>query len=261
MNRRRTMQEPAASRDGVILETKGLTKDFGGLRAVDAVDLQVKFGTIHSIIGPNGAGKTTLFNLLTGFLPPSQGQIYFSGKQLTGLTPSEISHLGIARTFQITSIFPDLTVRENVRIGIQSRTRHNYKLLRNYEKLPGVSERLERILEDVGLIGRRHLIAKNLSYGEKRSLEIAIALSTEPNLLLLDEPTSGMSPDESLFFIHLIQEISERVTLVVIEHNIDMVLSISDKITVLHQGSVIAEGSPEGIQEDKGVQEAYLGGY
>ena len=231
------------------------------MRAVDLVNLQVAGGRVHSIIGPNGAGKTTLFNLLTGFLPITHGKIFFNGTEITNLPPHRISKMGIARSFQITSIFPDLTIHENIRIAIQSRTKSNYNFLTHFKNLTGVGERLGQVLEEVGLAQKADAVAKNLSYGERRAVDIGIALATEPNLLLLDEPTSGMSEEESSRIIGLIKEISARLTVVLIEHNIDVVLSISDVVTVMHQGQVIAEGRPEEIQENQKVQEAYLGGY
>lgn len=245
----------------IILETKDLCKNFGGLRAVDLVDLQIARGRVHSIIGPNGAGKTTLFNLLTGFLPVTHGKILFNGAEITHVPPHRISKMGIARSFQITSIFPDLTVYENIRIAIQSRTRSNYSFLMNFKNLQGVEAKVGQLLEELGLSQKADKIAKNLSYGERRAIDIGIALATEPNLLLLDEPTSGMSEEESSRVIGLIKDISAKLTVVLIEHNIDVVLSISDIVTVMHQGQIIAEGRPEAIQENQEVQEAYLGGY
>ena len=243
------------------METKDLCKDFGALRAVDHVNLRVAKGKIHSIIGPNGAGKTTLFNLLTGFLPVTHGKISFNKSDITNLPSHEISKMGIARSFQITSIFPDLTVHENIRIAIQSRTKFNYDFLTHFKNLKGVEERVAGVLKEVGLSQKADTIAKNLSYGERRAVDIGIGIATEPNLLLLDEPTSGMSEEESSRIIGLIKEISARLTVVLIEHNIDVVLSISDIVTVIHQGGVIAEGRPEEIRENQKVQEAYLGGY
>lgn len=243
----------------IILETNNLTKHFGGLTAVDRVNLIVEEGAIHSIIGPNGAGKTTLFNMLTGFLQPSGGKIKFRGKTITKFAPYMISKLGIARTFQINSIFPDLTVYENVRIAAQSITNYNFRLFQNYKTIPGLPKKANKALENVGLIERKSLLAKYLSYGEKRRLEIAIALATEPRLLLLDEPTSGMSPEESDRFIDLVDQISEKVIILLIEHNVDVVLSVSHKITVMNQGKILAEGVPEQIKEDIRVQQAYLG--
>jgi branched-chain amino acid transport system ATP-binding protein len=245
----------------VILETKDLCKNFGALRAVDLVDLQIARGRVHSIIGPNGAGKTTLFNLLTGFLPVTHGEIFFNGAEITHLPPHRISRMGIARSFQITSIFPDLSVYENIRIAIQSRTRFNYNFLTNFKKVEGVGNKVRGVLQEVGLSHKADKIAKNLSYGERRAIDIGIALATEPNLLLLDEPTSGMSEEESSRIIGLIKDISAKLTVVLIEHNIDVVLSISDIVTVMHQGQIIAEGGPEEIQQNQKVQEAYLGGY
>ncbi len=231
------------------------------MRAVDHVNLQVAKGRIHSIIGPNGAGKTTLFNLLTGFLPVTHGKIIFNNSDITNLPSHEISKMGIARSFQITSIFPDLTVHENIRIAIQSRTKFNYNFLTHFKSLKGLEERVGKVLEEVGLSQKADTIAKNLSYGERRAVDIGIGIATQPNLLLLDEPTSGMSEEESSRIIGLIKEISARLTVVLIEHNIDVVLSNSDIVTVIHQGGVIAEGRPEQIQKDQKVQEAYLGGY
>ena len=247
--------------DHIILETKGLCKNFGALSAVDLVNLQIAGGKVHSIIGPNGAGKTTLFNLLTGFLPITHGKILFNGTEITNLPPHKISKMGIARSFQITSIFPDLTVHENIRIAIQSRTKFNYNFLTHFKNLKGVGKRLRQVLEDVGLAQKANTVAKNLSYGERRAVDIGIALATKPNLLLLDEPTSGMSEEESSRIIGLIKEISARLTVVLIEHNIDVVLSISDIVTVMHQGQIIGEGRPHEIQENQKVQEAYLGVY
>lgn len=244
----------------IILETQNLCKDFGALRAVDHVSLLIAQGKVHSIIGPNGAGKTTLFNLLTGLLPPTHGKIFFNGTEITNLQAHKISKMGIARSFQITSIFPDLTVQENIRIAIQSRTKFNYNFLLHSKNIKGVEKRLRQVLEEVGLAQKADTVAKNLSYGERRAVDIGIALATDPNLLLLDEPTSGMSEEESSRIIGLIREISTRLTVVLIEHNIDVVLSISDIVTVMHQGQIIAEGMPDEIQENQKVQEAYLGG-
>jgi len=257
-HRGRVVDSPGKNKE-IILQTDNLTKHFGGLRAVDSVNLIVEEGAIHSIIGPNGAGKTTLFNMLTGFLQPSEGKIKFRGKTITKFAPYMISKLGIARTFQINSIFPDLTVYENVRIAAQSITNYNFRLFQNYKTIPGVQNKANKALENVGLIERRGLLAKHLSYGEKRRLEIAIALATEPKLLLLDEPTSGMSPEESDRFIDLVDQISGKVIILLIEHNVDVVLSVSHKITVMNQGKILAEGIPEQIKEDIRVQEAYLG--
>ncbi len=245
--------------DQGVLKTEGLTKNFGALRAVDRVSLLVESG-VHSIIGPNGAGKTTLFNLLTGFLKPDTGKIFYSGREITHLQPYEISQLGMARSFQITSIFPELTVFENVRLAVQSRLKAAYNFLISFKSLDNVEERTERVLKDVGLFGEAEVIAKNLSYGLQRCLDIGISLATDPKLILLDEPTSGLSQEDGNRIIHLISEIAKNIPVLVIEHNIDIVLSISDIITVLYQGGVLAEGSASDITQNQKVQEAYLGG-
>jgi branched-chain amino acid transport system ATP-binding protein len=244
----------------MFLQTKNLVKNFGALNAVQNVSLSVGLG-VHSIIGPNGAGKTTVFNLLTGFLRPDSGQIFYRGKEITHLPPYEISQLGIARSFQITSIFPDLPVYENVRLGVQSRLRASHNFLIAFNKLKGVHEKTERVLEQVGLAESADIRAKNLSYGLQRSLDIGICLATEPKLILLDEPTSGMDREDTELIIKLISHISREIPVVLIEHNIDIVLSISDIVTVLYQGSVLAEGTPSEIQKNVQVQEAYLGEY
>lgn len=243
-----------------ILETRSLTKHFGSLVAVNSVSLQIGAG-VQSIIGPNGAGKTTLFNLLSGFLTPDEGQIFYHGKEITGLAPYEISQLGIGRSFQITSIFPGLSVYENVRVASQSRLRARYNFMISCDRLPGVDATTRRILQEVGLDQWAVSPAKNLPYGLQRCLDIGISLATDPQILLLDEPTSGMSGEDTENVLHLIRKVSERIPVVLIEHNIDVVLSISHRIGVLYQGLLLAEGTPSDIQANTDVQEAYLGGY
>lgn len=244
-----------------ILETANLSKNFGALQAVSNVNLKIGEGSIHSIIGPNGAGKTTLFNLLTGFHPPSSGKIYFKGKEITRFPPYTISQMHIGRSFQITSIFPELSVRENIRIAVQSRTKASYHFFKSLDGLGDLEEKAEKTLRRIGLVDKDELLARHLSHGEKRILDIGIGLATDPQLILLDEPTSGLSGDEISRITDVIRDISAEVTIVLIEHNIDVVVSISNIITVLHQGEVIAEGSPEEIQRNRKVQEAYLGDY
>ena len=229
--------------------------------AVNDVDIKVYPGQIHSIIGPNGAGKTTLFNLLTGFLSPSSGRVSFKGSEITDLPPFAISRLGIGRSFQMTSIFPDLTVFENIWIAVQSRTKANYNFIISLRRLRPLEEKAIQILQRIGLADKKAMPARNLSHGEKRILDIGIGLAIDPALLLLDEPASGLTGEEISRVIQLVKEVADTVTVVLIEHNIDVVLSISDRITVLHQGSVIAEDHPDKIKKDPKVQEAYLGGY
>ena len=234
-----------------ILETKELCKNFGSLEAVSRVDLNLEKGELRSIIGPNGAGKTTFFNVLTGMLAPSSGDILFKGESIAGLPPHQVAKKGIGRSFQITSIFPQLTVYENILIPSMLYYSKNEAINRTWE-----------ILEDVDLKDKANVIAANLSHGDQRHLDIGIALTTKPELLLLDEPTSGMPPEESIRTVKLIQRLkSERgYTIILIEHKMDIVLSVSDRITVLSLGEKIAEGTPSEIQASDEVQKAYLGG-
>jgi len=243
-----------------ILRTEKLTKRFGALEAVSNVDLRVKEGEIHSIIGPNGAGKTTLFNMLAGQLPSTSGRIWFQEQEITGKKPYEISHVGIGRSYQVTKIFPLLTIKENVRLGVQSRTPYNFSLFKKASSLKEVEVKTLQILEEVGLTDVMHQKAGEVSYGIQRSLEVAIAMATSPQLLLLDEPTSGMPHEESFRIMDLIKKISEGLTIVLIEHRMHVVMSISDIITVMTQGRVIAEGPPDEVKKNQEVIRAYLGG-
>ena len=244
-----------------ILRTERLSKDFGALRAVNQVSLKVESG-VHSIIGPNGAGKTTLFNLLTGFLKPDEGKIFYLGRDITHLEPFAISQLGMARSFQITSIFPELTVYENIRLAVQSRLKASRNFLISFKSLKGVDEKTEKVLREVGLDDRsRDRSAKNLSYGLQRCLDIGISLATEPKIILLDEPTSGLSQEDTNRIIQLVSEISKILPVLLIEHNIDIVLSISDIITVYVSGGHSWRKDPASeITSNQKVQEAYLGG-
>lgn len=242
-----------------LLEAKTLTKAFGALIAVNQINLIVEKGMIHSIIGPNGAGKTTLFNLLAGVYTPNSGVITFEGKEITSLKVHERSHIGIGRSYQITSIFPELTVRENVRLAVQSRGKHCFSMLRKFNGLKEVEGRTSVILDELGLAKFDRHKAGTIPYGSQRSLEVAIALATEPILLLLDEPTSGMAPEDIPMMIDIIRKVSRDCTTVLIEHHMNVVMSISDKITVLQQGKIIAEGPPEFVQKNDDVMRAYLG--
>jgi branched-chain amino acid transport system ATP-binding protein len=244
-----------------IIETKRLSKDFGALRAVNEVNLEAYPGQIHSIIGPNGAGKTTLFNLLTGFIRSTQGEIFFKRENITGLAPHIISIKGLARSFQITSVFPALSVHENVRIAAQSRDKASSSFLVHSNRLKEANDKANAVLEFIGLIEKRNVVSRNLPYGEKRILDIGIALATNPEVLLLDEPMAGLPPGDLQWMMELIRAISKTLTVILIDHNIDLVISISNIITVLNQGSVIAQGRPDEIQKNEKVQEAYLGGY
>jgi len=246
----------------MLLETEGLTKNFGKLTAVNRVDLGVEQGELKAVIGPNGAGKTTLFNLITGKLRPDGGTVRFKGDDITGLPPPAIAQRGLARSFQLTNIFPNLTVFENVRIAVQAKDRHRSSYFIGATSLTEVNGKTEELLEWIGLSEYKDQLAKNLSYGDQRHLEIGLALATEPDLLLLDEPTSGMSPFETQKTVELIERLSEelKLTIVLIEHHMDVVMALAHSILVMHYGEKIAEGTPEEVSADERVQEAYLGG-
>ncbi len=246
-----------AAASGVILETRGLTKRFGGLTALNDVGLRVARGEIRAIIGPNGAGKSTLFNCLTGVLPPTDGRILFDGNDITGLPPNEVSRKAIARSYQITNILPGATVLENVRIAAQSR-HHNWNLFRHYRSFVDIIARARAVLAAVDLVGKADELAANLSHGDQRTLEIAIALATEPKLLCLDEPTAGMSVAETHATVELIRRIAADLTILIVEHDMEVVMGLAQRITVLHYGEVLAEGTPAEIQGDARVQEVYL---
>lgn len=244
----------------IILETKGLGIDFGGLKAVDSVDFVLKEGEIRSVIGPNGAGKTTFFNLLAGNLRPSRGEIWYGGRNWAGHPQHKICRQGITKSHQITSVFPTLSVFENVRLAAQMRVTH-YNFWKKYQNLKGVNAKTAKILSQIGLWDKRDLIAENLPYGDQRYLEIGITLATDPVILLLDEPTAGMTPAETQETMGLIQKLAEHLTIVIVEHDMSVVMGISDFITVLHNGSILAEGSPEQIHNNEEVQRVYLGGH
>ncbi len=248
-------------RKAPILLAEGIRVDFDGLRALNEVTLAVEGNGVHSIIGPNGAGKTTFFNVLSGFIAPTLGRVVFEGREITGLPPERISRLGIARSFQITSIFPGLSVRENVRVAAQSRTGGSRNFWTRHTRLSGPQEKARAVLARVGLSAEADLPASALGYGQQRALDLAVSLATDPKVLLLDEPTSGMSREDAAAVIALIRELARDVPVVLIEHNIDAVLSVSDRVLVLHFGRVLAEGPPGAIREDAAVQEAYLGAY
>jgi branched-chain amino acid transport system ATP-binding protein len=241
-----------------LLETDQLTRAFGSLIAVDDVSISVRRGELRSIIGPNGAGKTTFFRLISGEMAPTSGRIRFTGRDIAGLPQHAVTRLGIAKSYQITNVFPHLTVLENVRVAVQGHARA-FDFWSRADRLAGVRQQAEALLESVGLAGKIRLLAAHLSHGEKRHLEIGIALATDPQLLLLDEPTAGMSPEETDQTTRLIRELAAHRTVVLVEHKMKVVMNISDRITVLHQGRVLAEGTPEEIRSNTVVQQTYLG--
>jgi branched-chain amino acid transport system ATP-binding protein len=248
-------------RDGVpLLEVRDLTRRFGGLTAVNRLSLTVRPGEIRSIIGPNGAGKTTFFNLVTGAVAPTAGRIAFKGRDITGLGPADVFRLGVVRSFQISHVFPKLTVRENVQLMAYGRARTSGSPFgRSRLSARELDEQTHRALEQVQLLGPADQPAGTLSHGDRRLLEIAMVLAARPELLLLDEPTAGMSPEETRQTALLLRGLAPAVTLVIVEHDMSVVMSISDRVSVLHRGELIAEGRPEQIQAEPEVQAVYLG--
>ncbi|MHA6889322.1 ABC transporter ATP-binding protein [Ralstonia pseudosolanacearum] len=243
----------------IILETRGLTKAFKGFTAVSDVNLRVRRGSIHALIGPNGAGKTTCFNLLTKFLVPTRGIILFNGVDITPERPAEIARRGVIRSFQISAVFPHLSVLENVRIGLQRQLGTAYAFWRSEKTLAVLNDRAMQLLDQVGLTPFAGTVTVELPYGRKRALEIATTLAMEPELMLLDEPTQGMGHEDVDRVTELIQRVAEGRTILMVEHNMNVVSSIADKITVLQRGQILAEGPYEDVSKNPQVMEAYMG--
>jgi branched-chain amino acid transport system ATP-binding protein len=245
--------------DEIILEARGLTKEFKGFTAVDHVDLRVRKGSIHALIGPNGAGKTTMFNLLTKFLPVTSGQIIYKGVDITGLSASEVSRSGMVRSFQISAVFPHLTVLENVRIGLQRKLGTSFHFWKPESSLYVLNEEAMALLESVDLASFANTQTVELPYGRKRALEIATTLALDPELMLLDEPTQGMGHEDVGRVVELIRKVAENRTVLMVEHNMNVVANLSDTITVLARGAVLAEGPYEEVSKNPRVLEAYVG--
>jgi len=242
-----------------ILETRSLTKEFKGFVAVNDVNLKVRKGSIHALIGPNGAGKTTVFNLITRFLPPTSGRISFKGIDITNERPAQIARRGVIRSFQISAVFPHLTVLENVRIGLQRKLGTSFHFWKPEKTLDVLNDRAMELLESVDLAPFASMITVELPYGRKRALEIATTLAMDPELMLLDEPTQGMGHEDVALIVELIRKVSANRTVLMVEHNLSVVADLSDIITVLQRGSVLAEGPYAEVSKDPQVLEAYMG--
>jgi len=245
--------------DDTILSTQGLTKEFKGFVAVNGVDLSIRRGTIHALIGPNGAGKTTCFNLLTHFLTPTRGTIVYNGRDITGARPAEIAQMGLVRSFQISAVFPHLTVLENVRIALQRKRGHSFDFWRSERTLAALDDRSRELIDAVGLGGFEGTAAVELAYGRKRALEIATTLALDPEMMLLDEPTAGMTHEDVERIAALIKRVAKNRTVLMVEHNLSVVSTLSDHITVLARGEVLAQGDYATVSKNPAVVEAYLG--
>ncbi len=242
-----------------LLRIKDIYKDFSGLKVLEGVNIAVKQRERHAIIGPNGAGKTTLFNMISGRFEPSAGSIVFKNQDITGKPPHLLSRMGIARSFQITNVFQEISVFDNIRSGVRCHRGLRYNFFKRPGQVEGINTQTEKIIEEVGLTDVSQLPASALSYGRQRALEIGITLSTDPELILLDEPTAGMTREETAGAIKMIDQVTAGRTLVIIEHDMDVVFSLADTISVLHYGSILASGTPEEIKNDQRVKDAYLG--
>jgi branched-chain amino acid transport system ATP-binding protein len=242
-----------------VLETEGLTKEFAGFTAVKDVSLRVMRGSIHALIGPNGAGKTTCFNLLTKFLEPTRGRISYKGRDITAMKPADIARLGLIRSFQISAVFPHMTALENVRVALQRERGNSFDFWRNKKVLDVYNDRARALLDDVGLTEYADIIAVEMPYGRKRALEIATTLALDPEMMLLDEPMAGMGHEDIDKIATLIKRVSANRTILMVEHNLHVVANLSDTITVLTRGQVLAEGDYATVSKNKDVQQAYMG--
>ncbi|MBN1105091.1 MAG: ABC transporter ATP-binding protein [Deltaproteobacteria bacterium] len=247
------------SKSHEVLGIRDIHKDFRGLEVLKGVDMVVKERERHAVIGPNGAGKTTLFHIITGSLKPSQGQIHYQGNDISRLPIHKRSRLGMSRSFQVTNIFSNLTVFDNVLAGVRAKYGLRYNLVRNPHKVGALRDKTDRIIEKIGLMHAKHRPARELAYGEQRALEIGIALSTEPTLILLDEPTAGMTREDTRAFIQMIDMVTRDLTLVIIEHDMDVVFSLASTLSVLHYGTILVSGEPDQVRKDQRVKDAYLG--
>jgi branched-chain amino acid transport system ATP-binding protein len=242
-----------------ILELRGIYKDFGGVKVLLGINLDIRERERHAIIGPNGAGKSTLFNLITGKYRPSRGRIFLKGEDITGASPFKPARRGMARSFQITNIFRTMSVLENVRNAILSKNRIRYNIFSRLSRMDGINRQTEEVLQEIGLLERKEEIAGELSYGQQRALEIGLTIATNPELILLDEPTAGMSSEETREAVKLIGRVTTGKSLIIIEHDMEVVFSLATRISVIYYGQVLASGSPEEIRNDQKVKNVYLG--
>jgi len=253
------MAEGAGKSGNSILELQGIYKDFEGLEVLFGINLAIQQGERHAIIGPNGAGKSTIFNIITGKYLPSRGKVFFKGLDVTGSSPYKLNRHGLARSFQITNIFRTMTVFQNVRNAILSRNKIRYNLFSRLDRMMNIQEQTEKVLEQIGLLDRKDVVAGLLSYGQQRALEIGLTIATEPELILLDEPTAGMSSEETREAVKLIGRVTQGKTLIIVEHDMEVVFSLADRITVIYYGETLASGPPDEIRQNQKVKDAYLG--
>ena len=253
------MAEAAGKSVNPILELQGVYKDFDGLEVLFGINMGIQQGERHAVIGPNGAGKSTIFNIITGKYVPSKGKIFFKGQDVTGTSPYKLNRRGLARSFQITNIFRTMTVSQNVRNAILSKNKIRYNMFSRLDRMKDINEQTERVLEQIGLLDRKDVTAGLLSYGQQRALEIGLTIATEPELILLDEPTAGMSSEETREAVKLIGRVTQGKTLVIVEHDMEVVFSLADRITVIYYGEVLASGPPDEIRQNQKVKDAYLG--
>jgi branched-chain amino acid transport system ATP-binding protein len=253
------VDESAEKLENIILEMRGIYKDFGGVKVLLGVNLEIREGERHAIIGPNGAGKSTLFNLITGKYRPTRGSIFLRGEDITGASPFKPARMGMARSFQITNIFRTMTVFENVRNAILSKNKIRYNMFSRLSRMDGITRQTEEVLREIGLLERKGEIAGELSYGQQRALEIGLTIATNPELILLDEPTAGMSSEETREVVKLIGRVAAGKSLVIIEHDMEVVFSLANRISVIYYGQVLVSGPPEEIRNDQRVKNVYLG--
>ncbi len=253
------MAEAAGKSGNPILELQGIYKDFEGLEVLFGINLGIQQGERHAIIGPNGAGKSTIFNIITGKYLPSRGKVFFKGQDITGTSPYRLNRRGLARSFQITNIFRTMTVFQNVRNAILSKNKIRYNLFSRLDRMKDIHDQTEKVLKQIGLLDRKDVMAGLLSYGQQRALEIGLTIATEPELILLDEPTAGMSLEETREAVKLIGRVTQGKTLIIVEHDMEVVFSLADRITVIYYGETLASGPPDEIRQNQKVKDAYLG--